>query len=264
MGTNLNIIDKVDWPAEDYAIGTFVQATFADQSLKDFAFNSDDNLLDIGCGDGSYTLKLANHIPHGKVSAIDFSEKMISRAKQQIQEYNNVTFEHMDATKINAKLAFSAVTALWSLQWVPDFKKVLENISCALQPNGRFFAIYPVQGCLYDRLYQMVKNSGKFHSLENVKIERNTPSIELGNEIGKALGFKYFKMVEEEQSLDLPSLETFHKFVNGIGFYQGKVPEIEIPLINEEMVKCFDQICQQEFAGNYVFKDRFAIINAIK
>lgn len=267
MDKNLDTTGKMEWPAEDYAVGAFVQRTFADQFLKGFSIKSDDNLLDVGCGDGSYTLKLADRISHGTVVAIDFSENMISLAKQRTQMYNNVTFEHMDAAKINYKQKFSLVTALWSLQWVPEFEKALENIYHALQPGGRFFALYSIADSLGIRVYKMVKDSGKFPSLEKFNYHRRSIayiSTELGNKIGKDLGFKYFEIREQDQSIDLPGLDTFRKFIKGINPFQGQVPENEIPEIIEEMVKCFDQMCQKEFAGKYIFKERLVTINAIK
>ena len=49
---------KQEWPANEYAIGSYIQATVADRYLDRLQINPDDTVLDIGCGNGIYSQKI--------------------------------------------------------------------------------------------------------------------------------------------------------------------------------------------------------------
>lgn len=254
----------LDWPAEEYAIGSFIQQTFSDIFIQDFPFNINDNLLDIGCGDGSYTIKISNQIRHGNITAIDVSSSMLKIANSRPQTYNNIQFSQKNILDINYKDKFSAITALWSLQWVIDLNSAFNNIYHALHKNGRFFAIMPQYNGIYMRAFYAVKNSQKFKSLEQFKIPVPGYTLEEIKQILDNLNFKSLRCEYKEHHLELPSLDIFRKFINGIGFYTGQIPDNEIALINEEMVNVFAKECTENFSGKYIIADKFTVINAIK
>jgi hypothetical protein len=56
-----------------------------------------------------------------------------------------------------------------------------------------------------------------------------------------------------KSSINLPCLDIFRKFVNGVAFYQGQIPEAEIKLINETMVRWYEKECQNHWQGRYQF-----------
>lgn len=53
--------------------------------------------LDIGCGAGEITLKLAESIPVGQVTGIDLSEDLVAVARERTAQLPNVRIEHCDA-----------------------------------------------------------------------------------------------------------------------------------------------------------------------
>src|SRR3990167_5958806 len=94
----------IQWPAYQYAIGSFIQHTLSNRALTEFNFSfyPDDILLDVGCGDGSYTIEIAQKIPNGKITGRDPSEKMIAHASKQ-KKPTNVVFECEDLMSLNEK-----------------------------------------------------------------------------------------------------------------------------------------------------------------
>jgi hypothetical protein len=62
----------------------------------------------------------------------------------------------------------------------------------------------------------------------------------------------------------LPSLEIFRKFIYGIAFYQGQVPDALIPEINNAMVDVYAEECQKIYQGTYAFNLHVYCIQAEK
>lgn len=48
-------MSRREWPANDYAIGSYIQATVAEEYLSYLKVNPTDKILDIGCGNGAFT-----------------------------------------------------------------------------------------------------------------------------------------------------------------------------------------------------------------
>lgn len=262
--TTLNTINSYDWLADKYAIGAFIQHTISNELMKDFKISSDDNLLDIGCGDGSYTLKLAENISNGNVIAIDLSSNMLEIARSRSQELNNITFIKKNALDLDYKDSFSIVTALWSLRWIHDLNSVFQKIYDALQKSGRFFAIIPHHNSTYMRSFHEIFSAHKFKSLDNFIVPASYITLEEIKQILAHLHFSQGVCEYRHCALELPGLEIFNKFVNGVGFFQGQVPDSDILLINNEMTQIFANECKNKYAGKYVFADDYIVIDMIK
>ena len=95
-------------------------------------------VLEFGCGTGKNTEWLTQRAK--QLTAADFSEKMISRAKQKVQA-SNVRFVQAD---ISGQWPFEhgvydLVTCNLILEHVPDITPVFSEASRVLQKDGHFF-----------------------------------------------------------------------------------------------------------------------------
>src|SRR5699024_7008855 len=99
-----------------------------------------EKILDIGCGTGDLTKKIAEKgaIPTG----IDASSEMIETAKQK---YPDITFIKADATSYRSDEKFDAVFSNAALHWMTDPEEVIQTIASALSPGGRFVAVFGVK-----------------------------------------------------------------------------------------------------------------------
>jgi len=62
------------------------ERTFREKTMKHMCFSSSDRILDVGCGTGSLTLLIAEHLScPGSITGIDAASRMISIAKRKAE-----------------------------------------------------------------------------------------------------------------------------------------------------------------------------------
>lgn len=96
--------------------------------------NGNEQILDLGCGDGSLTEQLAQLVPNGSVLGIDASNGMITTAQNRVKP--NLMFMKMDINMIDFQNKFDVIFSNATLHWIKDHKRLLENAFIALKDGG--------------------------------------------------------------------------------------------------------------------------------
>src|SRR5215210_3831740 len=92
-----------------------------------------DRVLDVCCGTGD--LALAAERAGGAVTAVDFSESMLARARRKS---DSVTWVHADVTALPFEgETFDAATVGFGIRNVPDAETGLAELARVLRPGGR-------------------------------------------------------------------------------------------------------------------------------
>jgi len=137
------------WNAEDYTKANRLQNSWADPFFfSRYNFRGDESVLDIGCGDGSLTNRIALKTS-GQVLGIDNSHNMIEHAKSLYQN-EQVKFELCSAEndtiyqKITA--SYDLVVSFHCLHWVQDHNSVLKGVMTALRQGGVAFLRFASDG----------------------------------------------------------------------------------------------------------------------
>lgn len=242
-----------EWPAEDYAIGSYIQATLADSFLSLLHLNPGDKVLDIGCGNGSYTRKILEQVPQGSVLGIDTSENMLRLAKEVSKDYPNFSLQQGDVLTMNFQDQFDKLVSFWCLQWTNDIKKAFLNMMNALKPGGKLFTIFPSGDDPFIMGYYALKESGRFPCLKNFKAPVDYNNLSNLSEKLKSIPCKSIDIAVHHTSIFLPNLEVYKKFVRGLAFYQGQLSEAEVREINEAMIAWYEQECQKHWQGKCRF-----------
>jgi len=99
-----------------------------------------ERILDLGCGTGHLTAKIAETGAHAV--GVDRSPEMIGQAKER---YPSLRFEVMDAREI-ALDGFDAVFSNATLHWIKEPERVIVGIKKLLRPGGRFVAEFGGKG----------------------------------------------------------------------------------------------------------------------
>jgi trans-aconitate methyltransferase len=114
---------------------------YGEDLLEILSPQKSDRILDLGCGTGQLTHRIANT---GAVAiGIDRSPEMIAQAQQN---YPNVQFEVADATNFTFSEPFDAVFSNAVLHWVKPPEAAINCIWQVLKPGGRFIAEFGGKG----------------------------------------------------------------------------------------------------------------------
>ena len=123
------------WNPTNYAThGRFV-ANLATGVVDLLAPKPGEHILDIGCGDGALTEKLA--ATGAILTGVDASPAMVAAARAR-----GLKIDHYPAESLPYKSEFDAAFSNAALHWIPEAIQpaALAAIHRALKPNGRFVA----------------------------------------------------------------------------------------------------------------------------
>ena len=130
---------KQTWNAQKYQTEADFVARLGNPVLELLAPQAEETILDLGCGDGELTQKIANY--GGIVTAIDSSPEMIALATQR-----GLKAEVLAAEAISYQEEFDAVFSNAVLHWVKDINKATQNVYQALKPGGRYVGEFGGEG----------------------------------------------------------------------------------------------------------------------
>ena len=100
-----------------------------------------ERILDLGCGTGHLTARIAEAGAH--VVGIDRSPEMIRQAKGK---YPSLRFEVMDAQEISLDETFDAVFSNATLHWIKEPERAIGSIKRSIRSGGRFVAEFGGKG----------------------------------------------------------------------------------------------------------------------
>lgn len=127
------------WNPADYSAHSTAQLIWAKELLTQLKLKEGEWVLDLGCGHGQVTALMAEQVPQGQVHGIDNAFNMISLARERFSpnQYPNLSFLVMDATRLAFRSTFNVVFSNAVLHWVEDHLAVLGGVWRALRPGGR-------------------------------------------------------------------------------------------------------------------------------
>jgi len=102
--------------------------------IDQLSLRGDERILDLGCGDGALTARLAESVPAGEAMGIDSSQGMIEAARQRRRD--NLSFILMDIDHLDFDEEFDVVFSNATLHWVQDHQRLYRNVKRALRPGG--------------------------------------------------------------------------------------------------------------------------------
>ena len=123
-----------NWNAEQYGeVGAFVHR-LAGGVVEWLNAQADERILDLGCGDGQLTARLAS--TGAKMTGVDASETMVAAAQARGVNAIRANAEHLPFHDTS----FNAVFSNAVLHWVRNQDSMLTEVHRVLQPGGRFVA----------------------------------------------------------------------------------------------------------------------------
>lgn len=105
--------------------------------LEKMRFAPTDNVLDVGCGTGWLSRRLAKLVPHGRVVGMDISDEMIRHARRASVDFDNLLFVAGEVQELpwEANFFTHAISVESSYYW-PDPAAGIADIFRVLRENG--------------------------------------------------------------------------------------------------------------------------------
>ncbi|MBG1260374.1 class I SAM-dependent methyltransferase [Nostoc commune] len=138
--TNISLPNN-DWNTALYQDKHAFVWQYGEDLLKFLNPQPGESILDLGCGTGQLTEKIA---PAGaEVMGVDFAPAMIEKARQN---YPHIRFDIADARNFQVDKPLDAVFSNAVLHWVKEADSAIASIHQSLKPGGRFVAEFGGKG----------------------------------------------------------------------------------------------------------------------
>jgi tRNA (cmo5U34)-methyltransferase len=183
-------------------------------------------VLDLGAGTGALSLELLNRYPNASVTCVDYSEAMITHAKEQLAKFTGkVTFTQVNLRNPGWSKSldgcFDAVVSSFVTHTMPDsVKELYEELYGLVKSEGYFLScdIYSPPGMVFAKIYHRI-------SLEDVQyrikmktgVERSLSEVE---ELLRERREKYLAFFQDsaDAGLKKPTVMEHLALLKEIGF----------------------------------------------
>jgi trans-aconitate methyltransferase len=128
-----------EWDATSYARISGLQRAMAAEVLEILPLAGSQNVLDVGCGNGKVTAKIAARLPQASIVGIDSSRNMIDSALSQFDppDYPNLYFLVADARCLPFKPKFDLIVSFNALHWIHRQEEALRSLRSVVTPDGK-------------------------------------------------------------------------------------------------------------------------------
>lgn len=111
--------------------------------LKEYNFDKEASILEVGCGTGAYTIEIAKKMKQARITAIDISPEIIKVAKNKTKGLRNVKYEVGTIYKTGLKdRSMDVVFGFYVLHHLA-VEKTMKEIDRILKPGGLIFFCEP-------------------------------------------------------------------------------------------------------------------------
>jgi len=125
-----------EWSGEEYADISALQRAMADEAVGSLQLAGTERLLDVGCGDGYVTRRLAGMLPDGYVVGTDPSHGMLAEALRHDSGPSGPAFVRADVRDLPFTENFDAAVSFNALHWVPQQQRALSQIASVVLPGA--------------------------------------------------------------------------------------------------------------------------------
>jgi ubiquinone/menaquinone biosynthesis C-methylase UbiE len=117
-------------------------SSITDQTLALMDIQPSDHILDLGCGTGWASRRMARVATKGEVVGLDVADEMLRRAEQTSSAFQNIKYVWGSAEKIPAAdNSFSKVLSVESFYYYADQGKALDELHRVMAPGAKLFIL---------------------------------------------------------------------------------------------------------------------------
>lgn len=130
-------------------------------------------VLEIGCGNGNFTMLLAEKC--SRVVAVDIDEEYVRVTKTRVNQRSGVEVLAADATQFKWHQPFDNVVLLDVLEHIENDVEMLARLRDSLKPGGKIIIKVPALNCLYSAMDRSIGHYRRYNkqTLSNTLTQAN-------------------------------------------------------------------------------------------
>lgn len=234
------------WDAEKYDTVVAPQAEAGEELIDMADIHRADFVLDVGCGTGKLTARIAGFAHDGTVIGLDPSAEMLGRAKRLCQLRKNMVFIQMPAQAMDFDDQFDLIFSNSALHWIKEQEQVLGLVYNALRKGGRLAFQLPAEN-FCPEFFEYAEGALRELSLERFFAGWERPWFLPDRDTYRALlrsaGFKRLDVFYRDYDLQFSSVGEIIGWWSSAGLrpYLERLPERERDYFQYAMAMSFEK-----------------------
>ena len=204
-----------EFDGKQYEKASAHQTIWGEEMVMLLTLRGAEAVLDIGCGDGRVTQKIALRVPDGEVLGIDASDSMIAAAKKY--ESANLHFGVISVNDLSFQERFDVVFSHAALHWVGNHRLILKKIYEGLRTGGYARLNFASEGAI-PTLIQIIRETMCHTSYAKYFSEFvwpwYMPNLTEYQEIISQSSFREAQIIEERKERLFPSGDSLIKWID--------------------------------------------------
>ena len=119
------------------------------------------NVLEVGCGNGNFTVLLAQQCD--RITGIDINREYVETARKRLAKQANVTILQENATKLRSGNSFDTIIMLDVLEHIEDDIATLEQLYSLLTPQGKLIIKVPALNYIYGEMDRAIGHYRRYN-----------------------------------------------------------------------------------------------------
>ncbi len=234
-----------NWDSNFYQDKHSFVTKYGDDIIKLLAPKSGENILDLGCGNGKLSAKIAEY--GTTVYGIDFASEMIDKASNS---FPNLQFLQHDAEKpFPFEVKFDAIFSNAALHWMTNPEIVIKNMASSLKKGGRLVFEMGGKGNIQN-IIKSIEIIAKNYNLAELPIYNYFPSL---SEYAGLLEKNGFRVIVARH-FDRPTpLDGQDGLKNWIKMFRNSVLEKIAPNEQDEFLNQIEQQAKHDLYQNGIW-----------
>lgn len=204
-------------------------------------------VVDLGCGTGELTLRLADHLPKSQVLGIDGSEEMLA----QSQNHPRVQFQLGRIEEVSG--SFDLIFSNAALHWVEDHPQLIPRLIHQLNPGGQLLIQMPAnEDHPSQKIVRKLAREGSFEKALGGWV-RESPVLDLREyaEFFYRQGIRQMTLLEKIYCHELANSDAMADWLTGSTLipYRERLPEDLWPIFQST----YRARLEETFPGSPVF-----------
>jgi trans-aconitate methyltransferase len=232
------------WDGAGYSRETTHHRAFDEWFLERHPPVSTDHIIDVGCGTGEFTTRVAEIVSEGGVIGIDPDQSMLSSAARHVR--SNLEFRHGHAQQLDLICdpeSADLVMSRAAFHWIPlaDYPRCYDAVRRVLRPGGWFHAESGGFGNV-ERVVRLMDDVASVHDLGAAKATFPDPAavFELLEQAGFEIPIEGVRTVAQRRAFDREQLLGFLRTQAVLAYVAGASDEVRDAFLREVVTRIYE------------------------